>query len=84
MFIFVASHTMCSIIFFPEHKGGDQTRMKLWSRCKEILINSVFDSTCKENIKKTMETMTPIVGTKKLCVSKCFIERSQRQQKIQK
>ena len=41
----------------------------------------MFDSTHKENIKKTREIITPIVDTKKLNVSKNFIERSQRQHK---
>ena len=86
MFIFVASNTICFILFFPEHKRGaifkgGQTRIKLWYRCKEILTNQVFDSTHKENIKKTRETITPIADTKKLCVSKYSIERSQRHHK---
>ena len=33
----------------------------------------------KENIKKIRETITPIVDTKKLCVSKSSIERTQGQ-----
>ena len=40
----------------------------------------MFDSAHKENIKKTRETINPIVDTKRLCVSKYYIERSQRQQ----
>ena len=31
----------------------------------------MFDSTHEENIKKTRETITPIVDTKTLCVSNC-------------
>ena len=38
----------------------------------------VFDPTHKENIKKNRQTITPIVDTKKLCLSKNSIERSQR------
>ena len=53
--------------------------MKLWYRCKEVLISKVFDSTNRENIENTR--ITPIVDTKKLYVSKYFIERSQRQHK---
>ena len=101
-FIFVVSHTMCSIFFFSVNRWGtrvldfrlgntngrgrnfqkgDQTRVKLWYKCKEVLINKVFDSTHKLNIKKTMETNTPIADTKKLCVSKYSIERSKGQLK---
>ena len=74
MFIFVVSYTMCSILFFSltqkvgNFQTGEQTRMKLWYRCKKVLINQVFDSTLNENIKKTRETITPIVDTKKLSV----------------
>ena len=44
MFTFVVSHTMCSIFFYVTQKegnfqGGDETRMKLWYICKEVLIN---------------------------------------------
>ena len=77
---------MFHIIFSGTQKGGnfqmeDKTRMKLRYRCKEILINQVSDSTHKDNIMKTRETITPIIGTKKLCVSKYCIERSQSQHK---
>ena len=41
----------------------------------------MFDLIHKENIKKTRETITPIVDTKKVCVSKHSIEISQRQHK---
>ena len=41
----------------------------------------MFDSTHKENIKKTREIITPIVDTKKLCLSKYYTERSQGQNK---
>ena len=76
---------MFHITFSRTQKGGgnfqkeDQTRMKLWYRCKEVLISKVFDSTNRENIENTR--ITPIVDTKKLYVSKYFIERSQRQHK---
>ena len=47
--------------------------MKLWCRDKVVLINKIkFDSTDKENIKKTRETITPretvtpIIDTKEL------------------
>ena len=60
--------------------------MKLWYRGKKILIIKVFHLTHKyflgENqgsIKKTSETITPIVDTVKLCTSKYSIERSQGQ-----
>ena len=39
------------------------------------------DPTHNENIKKTRETVTPILDTKKLCVSKCSIETSLEQHK---
>ena len=76
---------MFHITFSRTQKGGgnfqkeDQTRMKLWYRCKEVLISKVFDSTNRENIENTR--ITSIVDTKKLYVSKYFIERSQRQHK---
>ena len=41
----------------------------------------MFDLTHRQNIKKTRENATPIVDTKKLYVSKYYIERSQRQNK---
>ena len=39
----------------------------------------MFDSTHKENNKKTRESITPTVDTTKLCVSKYSIEKSQGQ-----
>ena len=86
MFTFVISHGMCSILFLLKYKRGenfqrdDQTGMKLWDRCKDILKSKASDST-HENIKKARETITPIVDTKKLCMSKNPTERSQRQHK---
>ena len=86
MFTFVISHGMRSILFFLNYKRGenfqrdDQTKMKLWYRCKDVLINKASDST-HENIKKGRETITPIVDTKKLCMSKNSTEKSQRQHK---
>ena len=86
MFTFVISHGMRSILFFLNYKRGenfqrdDQTRMKLWYRCKDVLINKASDST-HENIKKGRETITPIVDTKKLSMSKNSTEKSQRQHK---
>ena len=71
-----------------EHQKGsnflteaNQPRMKLWYRAMEILINTVLDLIHKENIKKTGEAITPIVGTAKLSVSKYSFERSQGQRK---
>ena len=45
--------------------------------------NKVFDSTYKENNKKTRKTISAFVGTKNLCVcmSKYSIERSKGQHK---
>ena len=51
---------------FQRGRVGVQTKMKLWYKCKEVLINQVFYSTHKQNIKKTKETITPIVDTKRL------------------
>ena len=87
MFVFDVLHAMCFILFFLEHKReamfkrGNQTKMKLWYRCKEALINQVFDSTHKENITKTRETITPTVDIKKLRVSIYSIKKSQKQHK---
>ena len=57
---------------FPRKGGGGALGTKLewnyWYRCKEVLMNQVFDSTHKENIKKTREFITAIVDTKKLRV----------------
>ena len=36
-------------------------------RVKEVVINKVFDSTHKENIRKARKAITPIVDTLKLC-----------------
>ena len=58
---------------------GDYPLLKLWYRGKEVLINKVFYLNYKENIKKTMEAITPIVGTLKLCASKHSIKKSQGQ-----
>ena len=60
---------------------GNQLRMKLWYGGKEVLINKVFDLTHYENIRKTKETITPVVDTVKLCTLKYSIERSQGQRK---
>ena len=59
-----------------EFQRGDKTWMKPWYRCKEVLINQVFHSTHKENIKETKKTLAPIADSKKLCVAKYSIERS--------
>ena len=37
----------------------------------------MFDSTHKENFNKTRETITPILDTRKLCVWKYSIKKSQ-------
>ena len=37
----------------------------------------MFDSTHKENFNKTREAITPIVDTRKLCLWKCSIKKSQ-------
>ena len=49
--------------------------MKLWYGGKEVLINKVFDLAHYENIRKTRETITPVVDTVKLCMLKYSIER---------
>ena len=64
-------------------KGGwDQTTMKLWFRGKEVLIN---DKCLIQHIKKILRKPGKLsllfVDTKKLCVSKYSIERSQKQHK---
>ena len=54
--------------------------MKLWNRGKEMLIKKVFHLKHWGNhgsIKKTRETITPIIDTAKLCYSKYFIKWSQ-------
>ena len=60
---------------------GNQSRMKLWYRDKEVLLNKVFDLPHKKNDKKIKEAITHIADTVKLCASKHFIERSQGQHK---
>ena len=44
-------------------------------KIRETITAILGDSTHKENIKKIRETITPILDTRKLCVSKYFIER---------
>ena len=55
---------------------GDDPRMKLQYRGKEVLINQVFDSAHKERIEIIRKTITPIVDTVKQCVSKYSTKRS--------
>ena len=62
---------------FKKHQnaptGTHKTSQILFTRLldeyigKEVLINKVFDSTHKENIKKAREAINPIVETLKLC-----------------
>ena len=50
----------------------------LFLKLNKISNNNFF---CQSSFKKTRETITPIVDTKKFCVSKFSIEMSQRQHK---
>ena len=49
-----------------ENNRGDQLRMKLWYRGKDVLINKIFDLTHEEIVQKTTEAITPITDTVKL------------------